>query len=108
MVKRHKDFKVTETGFEISLEKPEFGASPDGLVTCSCCGSGCLEIKSPYRLGLGAKLIDLVKLKDFCLQRGEKIFLDPTHEYYYQVQFQMFCLEKKYCDFVVWGQRLFL
>ena len=24
------------------------GASPDGIVSCECCGSGVVEIKCPY------------------------------------------------------------
>ena len=31
----------------ISKTKLYIGASPDGLVTCKCCGSGILEIKCP-------------------------------------------------------------
>ena len=29
---------------------PFLGASPDGLVCCSCCGKGLLEIKCPYSI----------------------------------------------------------
>jgi len=27
---------------------PFEGASPDGMVTCICCGTGVIEIKCPY------------------------------------------------------------
>ena len=41
----HHQFKVVECGLFISVEYPFLGASPDGLVTCTCCGDGICEIK---------------------------------------------------------------
>ena len=41
----HQSFKVEESGFFISTEYSFVGASPDGLVTCDCCGDGVCEIK---------------------------------------------------------------
>ncbi|KAJ8911112.1 hypothetical protein NQ315_003374 [Exocentrus adspersus] len=34
----------------IGKVRPEFGASPDALIKCDCCGMGCIEIKCPYLL----------------------------------------------------------
>ena len=42
---RHKNFKVSDSGLFVSTEHPYLGASPDGLVTCDCCGAGGCEIK---------------------------------------------------------------
>ena len=37
--------QVEECGLFINLNHPFIGASPDGLVTCACCGEGVCEIK---------------------------------------------------------------
>ena len=39
--------QVSDTGLYINPDVPHLGAPPDGLVTCDCCGEGCLEIKCP-------------------------------------------------------------
>ena len=44
----HKSFTITDLGFVLDPMYPFMGASPDGLVNCSCCGSGVVEIKSLY------------------------------------------------------------
>ena len=43
--KNHEYFEVEESGLFISTQHPFIGASPDGLVTCDCCGDGICEIK---------------------------------------------------------------
>ena len=42
---RHKNFAVSDSGLFVSTKYPYLGASPDGLVTCECCGAGACEIK---------------------------------------------------------------
>ena len=41
----HHQFSILPSGFFISAEHPYFGASPDGIVCCTCCGSGICEVK---------------------------------------------------------------
>lgn len=41
----HENFLVSICGFFINVQYPFIGASPDGLVTCTCCGEGICEIK---------------------------------------------------------------
>ena len=48
-VVQHTDFVCQASGL-LSTEYPMFGASPDGLVQCTCCGEGLVEIKCPYTL----------------------------------------------------------
>ena len=45
----HENVKVTETGLHVNTNFPYLGASPDGLVLCSCHGKGLLEIKCPFK-----------------------------------------------------------
>lgn len=44
----HVNFCVRDTGFRISHVNPRFGATPDGFVHCTCCGSGVIEVKCPF------------------------------------------------------------
>jgi len=45
---QHRSFTVVKSGLVLDMSRPFIGASPDGLVECSCCGKGTLEIKCPY------------------------------------------------------------
>ena len=38
---------VELTGLHINPSSPHLVASPDGIVSCFCCGDGLLEIKCP-------------------------------------------------------------
>ena len=91
------------------------GASPDGLVldTSDVDHSdvdhpcGLLEIKCPA-CGETTSLIDLCtkaqyKPSTFFLQyRNREFHLKRTHDYYYQVQGQLYITARPWCDFVVW------
>ena len=46
----HENFEYCDSGLFVSKDLPFIGASPDGIVQCSCCGHGIgvLEIKCPY------------------------------------------------------------
>lgn len=99
----HEDFSVSESGLVISSEWPFIGATPDGKVTCSCCGDGVVEIKCPYchkyeSIECAANLD-----KKFCLKKGhdDRLHLNKSHAYYYQVQTQLFVTDTEYCDFCV-------
>lgn len=50
----HENFKCELTGVILNECYPHLGSSPDGIVNCSCCGKGCLEIKclAKYENGL--------------------------------------------------------
>eukprot|EP00118_Oscarella_pearsei_P021719 m.246173 g.246173 ORF g.246173 m.246173 type:complete len:368 (+) comp40259_c1_seq1:486-1589(+) len=46
--KNHCNFAVKNSGLVIHPDYPHLGATPDGLVNCSCCGFGVIEIKCPF------------------------------------------------------------
>ena len=48
MQNSHSGFVCKDSGFVISSTYPFIGASPDGVISCECCGPGVLEIKCPY------------------------------------------------------------
>lgn len=104
----HLNFQCATAGLHISVEKPFLAATPDGLVTCSCCGEGVLEVKCPYN-GRNGTVKELALSKSACVSlTGGKLRLRTDHSYYYQVQLQMFVTQRKYCDFVLWTVREFV
>ncbi|KAL1269204.1 hypothetical protein QQF64_031493 [Cirrhinus molitorella] len=44
----HEGFSCMESGFWLNPKWPYMGASPDGIVTCDCHGTGICEIKCPH------------------------------------------------------------
>lgn len=96
----HERFIFRPAGLFVNKDFPHLGASPDGLVTCSCCGDGLIEIKCPYkhRDKDPTTVID----RDFCLQPDGNLCLSRTHDYYIQVQGQLAICDKEYSDFICW------
>ena len=91
----HTDFEVKQCGWFLNEKYPCFGASPDGLIKCKCCGDGCLEIKCPSS-AQGDNSINVPYLH----MEGDEIRLSRKHKHCYQVQVQMFITDRDYCDFV--------
>ena len=91
MRRNHVKFSITESGLVLDPLYPFLDTSPDGLVSCDCCGKGVLEIKCPY----SCKQKDLVKAVEedsqFFLYESEvgAIKLKESHQYYYQVQMKL-------------------
>ena len=101
--KIHNSLIVINCGLVLHPLYPFFGVSPDGIVNCSCCSSGVLEIKCPYRCK-DKSLNELVEERNFCLENVDgSLSLKRNYAYYYQIQLQMKLCEVGYCDFVVWG-----
>ena len=46
--KQHENFSVEGSGLVVNYKWPFIGASPDGIINCSCHGKGVLEIKCPF------------------------------------------------------------
>ena len=78
----HEGFSFQPAGLFVNTALPHLGASPDGLVSCRCCGDGLIEIKCPYKHR--DKNPAEVNDKDFCLQPSDNgdIQLSRTHPYY--------------------------
>ena len=101
-------FQVKASGFIINPDLPWIGASPDGMVTCTCHADGVLEIKCPYN----SRYCSLTKSCEdpsFCLGIGEDgtMALKTGHKFMYQVQAQMHVAAVSYCDLVVWTPQEF-
>ncbi|CAH1270905.1 Hypp4506 [Branchiostoma lanceolatum] len=101
-LKSHDCLTVGESGFHIHKEHSFLGASPDALVTCKCCGEGLLEVKCPMCVK-DKSILSEADQRQFCLElREQTLQLKQSHPYYFQVQAQLACTGRKYCDFVVW------
>ena len=102
---QHRSFTVVKSDLVLDMSHPFIGASPNGLVECSCCGKGTLEIKCPYSCRDKA-FEEASKDKSFYLQRNDEgdLLLTKDHVYYYQIQIQMEVCQTEYCDFVVWSK----
>ena len=100
----HANLQCTASGLHVNPKFPHLGASPDGLISCDCCGEDLIEIKCPYKHR--DKHPHEVQDSQFCLQDedGRKC-LNNRHAYYYKVQGQLGVCELEYCDFTCWTKR---
>ena len=97
--------KLEESGFVINPKVPHIGASPDGLISCDCCGQSVVEIKCPF-CARDSKL-DEVADKNFYLKKSDDnvLSLDRKHQYFYQVQTQLGVCKAESAYFVVWTEK---
>ncbi len=95
---QHEKFQCSQVGLVINTNYPHLGASPDGYVTCNCCGHGLIEIKCPFSIKDGEPHLLQDKKGSFMDKKG----LIKSHKYYTQVQGQLEVCERNYCDFIVW------
>ena len=107
----HSHLNVKASGMFVSLENPWLAATPDGLVEDCTDGSsqslGLVEIKNPYTVRK-LSLSEAVKKPAFCLEENKvntastcTYKLKRKHDYFYQVQCQLYYTHRDWCDFVV-------
>ena len=87
----HRNCKVMDCGLKVKADKVFLGSSPDGLVSCDCCGEGLLEIKCPFSVSHTEPTPANIQ---YITDNG---MLKKSHQYYSQVQLW----EKMWCDFFV-------
>lgn len=103
----HSNYTVTECGFTVNNNYPHCGVSPDGIAECECCDKGVVEVKCPFTLR-DCKMDTYLKKRTCPLtlieEDGELVYkLKEDHEYYFQVQMEIFLCDVQYCDFIVWS-----
>ena len=102
----HPGLKVDDCGLFVSLDSPWLAATPDGLVTDPSDAAHPLrlvEIKNPYS-AQSQTLIEASKKSTFCLQQNKNdgsFQLKIRHDYYHQIQTQLYCTGRQWCDFVL-------
>ena len=105
----HPGLTVYSAGLFVSPTNPWMAASPDGLVqdpTHATDPQGLVEIKNPYSVR-DKSLGEACTTSSFCLESqaqedGKVTYkLKTKHDYYYQMQCQMYCTDRNWCDFVL-------
>lgn len=97
----HCEVSVEQCGFVVNPDFPFMGASPDGLVSCKCCGKGVVEIKCPYSTRLFT-VDEYLQSDHSCFECvNDELELKKKHKYNYQVQAQMHVCDVSFCDLVV-------
>ena len=81
----HTNFDCTTIGLVVNPLFPYLGDNPDGMVTCTCCVSGVIEITFLHPNTLNCK-------PHLCL--GE-VGMVASYAYYTQVQGQLLITEKQ-------------
>ena len=98
--KEHQNIFIKTSGLIINPCWLYTGASPDGIVECSCCGVCRLETKCPhsYRNSNTQTLID----NDPYIYRDSnpEVLVNEDDEYYYQVQTQLLVSKLEKCHFL--------
>jgi len=107
MEKNHTNFKIESSGLHINPKYPYFGASPDGITNCDCCGVSILEIKCPYCIQFKSILNLSENGYSFIKSKNGELTIKEEHDYYYQIQMQMAITNKKYCYLVGWCKKDF-
>eukprot|EP00794_Sanderia_malayensis_P002558 gene2558-2954_t len=104
MKKKHVNYKAIQCGMFINKRSPFIHATPDFLSSCDCCGIGCGEVKCPFCMD-GIDIDGYLEKPSSCLMKDPdgEVILKRNHQYFYQVQQQIFTTELPFCDFVVFG-----
>lgn len=99
----HKNFEVNTCGLVLDDNMPFMGASPDGIVSCTCHGEKLLEIKCAFK----HRDIDVedIPTKDpayhLNIVNGQ-LQLKKSSSWYSQIQFQLGVTRMNLCDLVVY------
>ena len=92
MKMQHTSFTCLCCGLFVSEQYNFIAATPDGISKCDCCGDGIVEIKCPF----------LTKDSEPDVANFfENGTLKRSHQYYYQVQTQLYVCGADFGDFVV-------
>ena len=99
------DWNVAVCGLFVCVAKPWLAASPDGII-CNANDTthilGLLEIKCPFSMR-EKTLAEACKSSTFFLESNNEhnFKLKRRHDYYFQIQCQLYCVNCEWCDLVV-------
>lgn len=97
----HKSFQVKRSGLVISRDIPMLRASPDGLISCKCCGNGTLEIKCPYNTKMQAMTgEEITREGNYHLEMvNNEVHLNHNSQNHLGI------LKHFWCDFIIFTQK---
>ena len=103
----HQKATIKTTGLHIYESKPFMAASPDGLVSCKCCGNGLVEIKCSYSHREETPE-EIARDPNYHLYvEDNSVQLRHDSPWYTQIQGQLGIVNCKWCDFVFYTKRGF-
>ena len=100
----------TQTGRRVSptgvwlFPDGNLAASPDGLILYNENNPeprGIIEVKCPYSVRF-EHFADMQSNDNLPRYLTRDLELNPKHDYYHQVQGQLYATQAEYCDFVMW------
>lgn len=102
----HPGLMATDCGLFISENNNWLAATPDGIANdpSDRDPSGIIEIKNPFAVRDKTLIEACTSSSSFCLEldkKSNKPQLKRRHDYYFQVQCQLYCTDKGWCDFVL-------
>ncbi|XP_061195896.1 uncharacterized protein LOC133204152 [Saccostrea echinata] len=104
--KSHRNLNVESCGLFVCDLYPFMGASPDGKVTCKCCGTGLIEIKCSFTY---QNVEPLEACKDdhyhLYIDENNDVRLKQTSPWYIQIQGQMGICKSLWCDFIFFHKK---
>ena len=100
--KGHKKVNVKKCGMFVDKTLIFMGSSPDGIVTCECCGSGALEIKCPLSI---AHKDPRRTLQPYLTRSHGTLSLKENHQYMTQISMPLSLTGLKWCDFFVYTSK---
>ena len=96
----HENFTISKSGLRIRKDLPYLGASPDAIISCSCCGDSVVEVKCPFKFKEEEDIRIILGHADSCLMEDGQ--LKKEHNYYTQVQMQIYVFNVNMAYFVYW------
>ena len=109
----HSELTTSNVGLVISLENPWLAASPDDRVNDPQTSppQGLVEYKNPscardMTINEACRA-SASRKKQSQTTKIQQMYLDMNHDYFFQVQCQLYCDGKEWCDFVVRTQKSF-
>ena len=98
---KFRDRHLHDCGLVVNPSYSFLGDTPDGKV-CIDSVTGIIEIKCPYA-GRDMKIEQAIETQNFCLTKeGDNIKINKAHDYYYQVQGQLFVTGAPFCEIIVY------
>ncbi|CAG2217391.1 unnamed protein product [Mytilus edulis] len=101
-----KMFKLTIVVFMFVQNFHSWGATPDGVVSCSCYGKGLLEIKCSF-MHQNENPLDACLDSHYHVYKDENncLRLKESSSWHTQIQGQMGICKRQWCDFVFFTKK---
>ena len=86
--KTAKNWKIACLWLIVSKSHPFWGASPDNIFSCDCCGETAMEYKCPYSVR-GILISEVWDKVEYLEMHEGKLKLKRGHRYYTQITGEM-------------------